>query len=325
MVNLVSKNGLTKQLLEVFSQQLGIWQSSPNLAQKFGVTRAAVSKAVQALKLEGYPFEVSSNGYRFEPDIPMLEAVQYKTKVTSTMDEIRLQARSGAPEWTTLLAEQQSNGRGRRGKPWQSANASGLYFTVLLRPSVPLAQLGLLPLLVGAVVAKSIEATTRIGTVLKWSNDVLSLDGRKICGILLETEVEDGTAKFALLGIGINVRRQEFPSQFNAAALEEYQVVHRRQLLGNILKNLQLEYKQFSRQPDHALKLWKAQSNTLGYEISVVEPNNQTWTGLATDLDSSGALMVQTENELKTVYAAEISVRHLEEKPQSSFFLVSTP
>jgi BirA family transcriptional regulator, biotin operon repressor / biotin---[acetyl-CoA-carboxylase] ligase len=315
MVNQMSKIGLTKQLLEVFKQQLGIWQSGLELAKQFGVTRAAVSKAVQALKLEGYPFEVGRHGYRFEPDIPMLENVHYKTKVSSTMDEIRLQARSGAPEWTSLLAEQQSNGRGRRGKPWQSAKASGLYFTVLLRPSVPLAQLGLLPLLVGAVVAKSIEETTSIRTMLKWSNDVLSLDGKKFCGILLETEIEDGTAKFALVGIGINVRCQEFPTEFNASALEEYKPVHRRQLLESILKNLQLEYDQFLLQPDHALTLWKAHLNTLGHEISLLEPNGQTWTGFATDLDSSGALMVQTANQLKIVYAAEISLRHLGEKP----------
>ena len=314
MVNLMSKIKLTKQLLGVFQQQLGIWQSGLDLALQFDVTRAAVSKAVQALKLEGYPFEVGRLGYRFEPDIPILENVQYKTKVGSTMDEMRIQARNGAPEWTVLIAEQQTQGRGRRGKPWQSANASGLYFTVLLRPTVLLANLGLLPLLVGAVVAQSIEEATSLKTLLKWSNDVLSPDGRKLSGILLETEVEDGAARFALVGIGINVRRQDFPIQFNAAALEEFKEVHRRQLLEQILKNLKKEYQQFQIQPDHALKLWKAQPNTLGHKISLIEPSGSTWTGLAVDLDPSGALKVQTINELKTVYAAEISLRHLGEK-----------
>jgi BirA family transcriptional regulator, biotin operon repressor / biotin---[acetyl-CoA-carboxylase] ligase len=309
MVNLMSKIGLTKQLLRVFQQQLGIWQSGLDLAKQFGVTRAAVSKAVQALKLEGYPFEVGRLGYRFEPDIPLLGNVQYKTKVGSTMDEMRIQARNGASEWTVLLAEQQTQGRGRRGKVWQSANASGLYFTVLLRPSVPLANLGLLPLLVGAVVAKSIEETTSLKTMLKWSNDVLSLDKKKLSGILLETEVEDGAARFALVGIGINVRRQDFPTEFNAAALEEFMPVHRRQLLEQILKNLQNEYTQFQLEPDHALKLWKAQLNMLGHEISLIEPSGDTWTGCAVDLDSSGALLVKTMNEIKTVYAAEISLR----------------
>jgi BirA family transcriptional regulator, biotin operon repressor / biotin---[acetyl-CoA-carboxylase] ligase len=304
------KIGLTKSLLEVFKEQLGIWQSGLGLAAQFGVTRAAVSKAVQALKLEGYPFEVGRLGYRFEPDIPMLENVQYKTKVGSTMDEMRIQARNGAPEWTVLLAEQQTQGRGRRGKPWQSANASGLYFTVLLRPNVPLAQMGLFPLLVGAVVAKSMEENTGIKTLLKWSNDVLSSDGRKLSGILLETEVEDGTARFALVGIGINVRCQDFPKEFNAAALEEYAKVHRRDLLEQILKNFKQAYQQFQVNPSHAIALWKAQPNTLGREIKLTEPNGDTWTGRATDLDSSGALKVQTSNEIKTVYAAEITLRH---------------
>ncbi len=305
----MSEISLTKQILGHLQQNLGIWASGEDLGAQLGVTRPAIWKAIQALRLEGYPLEASRNGYRLEPDIPMLQGVIYKTKVGSTMDEIRNLARAGAAEFTVLLAEQQTTGRGRRGKPWQGASASGLYFTILLRPNIALSNLGLLPLLIGACVAKSIELETSIVTQLKWSNDILNDKKQKFAGILLESELEDGVPRFALVGIGINIRRQDFPPEFSAAALEEYVPVHRRNLLQKILSTIQYEYQQFLEQPSHAITLWKKQNNILGQSIQILEPNGTNYIGIAQDLDPSGALIVQTDNGSRTIYAAEVSVR----------------
>ena len=245
-----------------------------------------------------------------DDDLPMLEGVQYRTSVGSTMDEMRQQALAGAPEFSILLAETQTAGRGRRGKPWHSAPASGLYFTVLLRPQVALSELGLLPLLVGAAMARSIKENTGIETQLKWSNDLLTLDGRKLCGILLETKIEAGAAAFVLIGIGINVRCQEFPPELNAAALEEFAPINRKNLLKTCIENLKTAYQKFLETPEFALQSWKSHANNLGREVIILEPNGNSWTGIALDLDPSGALLVQTTSGIKTVYAAEISLRN---------------
>jgi BirA family transcriptional regulator, biotin operon repressor / biotin---[acetyl-CoA-carboxylase] ligase len=311
----VLKAGLTSFIFETLTRAVGVWHSGETLAAQAGVTRPAIWKAVQRLKQDGYALESSDAGYRFEADAPVMPGVIYRGSVGSTMDEVRTLARDGAPEWTLLLAERQTAGRGRRGRPWQSPTGAGLYFTMLLRPTVPLAQLALLPLLVGACVAQAVRLETGVQTLLKWSNDVLTTDGRKLAGILLETEVEDGAARFALLGIGINVRRQDFPSDLNAAALEactkEFASVHRRQLLERIINTLRLEYQRYLDHPEHALALWRAQPNTLGRAVTVLEPSGATWHGTAKALTDQGALLIFDGTEHRTVFAGDISLRHV--------------
>ncbi|MFN3266722.1 MAG: biotin--[acetyl-CoA-carboxylase] ligase, partial [Deinococcales bacterium] len=206
-------------------------------------------------------------------------------------------------EWSVIFAEAQSAGRGRRAKVWQSAHGAGLYFTAVLYPRLAPAQLGLLPLLVGASLAQSILKQTGIRTQLKWSNDVLSTDGRKLCGVLLER-----TARAVLLGVGINVKCQDFPPEFHAAALEEFAPVERFVLLEQIVHDLQNEYALFLEQPKYALQLWKAQPNTLGQTVRVLEPNGAVWQGLALDIDSSGGLVLQTPTQTKIIHAAEVSL-----------------
>jgi BirA family transcriptional regulator, biotin operon repressor / biotin---[acetyl-CoA-carboxylase] ligase len=236
---------------------------------------------------------------------PDLENFFYHQSLPSTMDEARKLALLDTPEWSVVLAETQSAGRGRRGKVWRSAPHSGLYFTVVLYPRLEPRYLGLLPLLVGASLAKTILTSTGIETHLKWSNDLLCPDGRKFGGILLEQ-----TGAAVLLGVGINVAQQDFPPDLNAAALEEFTPIRRWDLLETIVGDLKLEYQRFLEQPDHALGLWKAQPNTLGRSVKILEPDGTTWQGVALDLDKSGGLLVQVGEQTKIVYAAEVSLRH---------------
>jgi BirA family transcriptional regulator, biotin operon repressor / biotin---[acetyl-CoA-carboxylase] ligase len=313
-VNPVATTELTSFILETLARAVGEWHSGEVLAARAGVTRPAVWKAVQRLKQNGYALESSDAGYRFEPDAPLMPQVLYRGSVGSTMDEVRSLARAGAPEFTTVLAERQTAGRGRRGRQWQSPAGAGLYFTMLLRPGVPLAQLALLPLLIGACVARSLQLETGVQTLLKWSNDVLTESGHKLAGILLETEVEDGAARFALLGIGINVRRQDFPSDLNAAALEEctqdFNPVHRRDLLKRIIDTVKLEYQHYVNRPEHALALWRAHPNTLGRNVTVLEPSGATWQGTAQALTDQGALLIFDGFQNRAVFAGDISLRH---------------
>jgi BirA family transcriptional regulator, biotin operon repressor / biotin---[acetyl-CoA-carboxylase] ligase len=236
---------------------------------------------------------------------PELEHFFYHHSLPSTMDEARRLANNGTPEWSVVLAETQTAGRGRRGRVWQSAPHSGLYFTLVLYPTLERQNLGLLPLLVGASLSKTIVATTGIEVCLKWSNDLLSPDGRKLCGILCE---QAGAA--LLLGIGINVLPQAFPKELGAAALEEYAPVVRWRLLEALVADLQTEYRRFIQTPEHALHLWKAQPNTLGRAVQILEPNGTQWDGVALDLDTSGGLLVQTPSQIQLVHAADVSLRH---------------
>jgi len=291
----------------------GVWRSGEVIATKLGVSRVGVWKAVQKLKARGYPLEAGTNGYRFEADAPLgVDGVTYLGSIGSTMDEAKALARGDAPEFSAVLSERQTAGRGRRGRAWQSPAGSGLYFSLVLRPSLPLSSLGLLPLLVGACLQRVIHAQTGWVGVLKWSNDLLTPDGRKLAGVLLESEVEDGAAKFVVLGIGINVRVQDFPTDLNAAALEEFTPpIDRKALLESILSELRMQYQVFLESPSSALELWRSSNGTLERAVRVLLPDGSSWDGVAVDVTSDGGLQVRTvRGELKTVFAGDVSLRH---------------
>ena len=291
----------------------GVWRSGEALAAQLGVSRVSVWKAVQKLKRSGYPLESGVSGYRLEGDTPIgVAGVTYLGSLGSTMDEARALARAGAPEFSAVLSERQTAGRGRRGRAWQSPAGSGLYLSLVLRPNLPLSSLGLLPLLVGACLRRAIHAQTGFSGLLKWSNDLLTPDGRKLAGVLLESEIEDGTAKFVVLGIGVNVRVQDFPPDLNAAALEEFTApVNRKALLSTILTELRVQYQRFLETPSSALELWRSHNGTLGRAVRVLLPDGSSWDGTAVEVSSDGGLQIQTLNgELKTVFAGDVSLRH---------------
>jgi BirA family biotin operon repressor/biotin-[acetyl-CoA-carboxylase] ligase len=131
---------------------------------------------------------------------PWLPAVEWPASLVSTSDRLKALARGGAPEWTTVLADEQTGGRGREGRTWVSP-PGGLYLSVLLRPRF--ARVGLLPLAAGVAVA---EAADEVGvrTELKWPNDVLA-SGGKLAGILSEAASGPAGIEWVVLGIGVNV------------------------------------------------------------------------------------------------------------------------
>lgn len=125
--------------------------------------------------------------------------------VPSTNDALKQQAEAGAPEGCTIMADEQTRGRGRRGKIWLSTKGKGVYMSLLLRPRWPAAEAGLIGMLAVIGVARALEAigVGRIG--VKWPNDVLA-DGKKIAGILVEPRLSRRLIDFVVVGIGINVR-----------------------------------------------------------------------------------------------------------------------
>ena len=128
-------------------------------------------------------------------------------KVSSTNDVLKDLAVQGAPEGTTVVAEAQSRGRGRRGREWSSVPGKGVYMSVLLRPGIPGTEAGLLAILGGVSVIRALETLELKDIALKWPNDVLA-GGRKIAGILVEPRIGGGQVEFAVVGIGINVEQK---------------------------------------------------------------------------------------------------------------------
>ena len=233
-LRLMRMGNLKQNLLELLSRQaqedLPAF-SGEELAARFSVTRAAVWKAVQALREEGYQIEGRRNlGYRLvnahdfvsapligrflTPESKAFYRIECFETVSSTNTLLKARAAEGAPAGTVLIAEMQTAGRGRLGRSFYSPKGSGIYLSVLLRPDLPAAnavQLTAAAAAAGALALESAFPGLPEGSVrIKWVND-LFLDAHKICGILTEgmLSMESGKLEYAIVGIGFNLKAPE--------------------------------------------------------------------------------------------------------------------
>lgn len=267
------------------------FQSGEALARLLGVSRAAVQKEARRLQGEGYPVEVGRKGYRIRPGTPLPHLFRpqgrlgrpyrYLGRVGSTQDVLKAWAEEGAPEGALVLAEVQERGRGRRGRPWQSRLGDSLTFSLLLRPSLPLSALGLLPLLAGLALWEAVG----VGG-LKWPNDLLSPEGRKLAGVLLEAKVEGEEVAYALLGVGVNVGW----APEGAAALAHYGAFSRRAVLEAFLLRLEALLPLLE-DPPSLLARYREASYTLGRRVRVETPRGPV-EGVAEEVLPDGSLAV---------------------------------
>ena len=218
--------------------------------------------------------------------------------LASTNTEALNQARRGAPEGLTILALEQSGGRGRRERQWISPAGAGLYASILLRPCMDLKSWPLLQLMAGVAVSKSIQELCGLTTDIKWPNDLLAGE-KKLCGILAET-TETPLGRACILGIGINLRKAKLPAEMEAAATsieaETNKPIDREDLLASILQNVNTQYDllQASRGAAQTIKTWCQQSSyASGAWVSVSLDTNHI-EGRTAGLGPEGQLRLET-------------------------------
>lgn len=242
-------------------------------------------------------------------------------RLDSTNREACAMALQGAPHGTLVYAEEQTEGKGRRGRTWFSPPRSGIYCSLILRPTQPRR---FWPVLTHVACVSLIETLKIMGANgmlprplpidLKWPNDVL-LDGKKCAGILLETLPVEGQGAAAIVGIGINVHPGSVPPELaaEAACLDEIAGVYvpRRQLLVRLLHQFQLCYRMFER-GRHAdiLERWKEFSSMWQGVAVTIREEARVRTAVTCGLDEIGALRVRTEDgTVETILAGDVSVR----------------
>lgn len=303
--------------------------SGQELATWLGLSRTAVWKHIAALREEGYRIEAEpGSGYRLvngddllipanleRQRLPRRFGAQYHyhPSLDSTNLAARRLAMANAPEGTVVAADQQLAGRGRLGRHWVSAAGLGLWFSVIVRPSVPPHQLALVTLLTAVAAAEGIEEVAGTIVGIKWPNDLV-IGGRKTAGILTEAGTELDRVDYIVIGIGINVlhRPEDFPPELRATATSLAQaggnVPTRPALLAAILRWLDHDYQGWLGGDLTWLERWRCRSVTLGRTVTVKESGSQ-YRALAIDVDSDGALIVQTgDGGRRRVVAGEVSL-----------------
>ena len=294
---------LKQDILTALEQNREADLSGQWLAQRYGVSRNAVWKAVNALKAEGFDIASAPNrGYRLSPECDLLSETGIRAQleaptlplhtldmVDSTNSEAKRLLAGGATGPFLITANGQTAGRGRHGRTFFSPKDAGLYMTVALTPHMPAEWLLNMTAYAAVCVAEAIERLTGASPRIKWVND-LFVDGRKVCGILTEavTDFESGTVESLLVGIGINLRQSDVPDSLREVVgfLNVTSPVRNR--LVAAITNALLRYTP----QDHAFwDAYRERSLTIGRRVQCTQ-GNRSFTGMATAIDESGALVV---------------------------------
>ena len=302
--------------------------SGTKLAQEIGSTRSEVWRLVQQLRtlgveIAGHP----SSGYQLTavPDLllpemlePLLRGtifggnIHHYYRVGSTNTAAMDAAAGGAPEGTVFLAEQQTAGRGRASNQWHSAESTGIYCSVILRPALPPSDVLILSLAAGLAIQSAIQGIDpHVMADLKWPNDVL-ITGKKFCGVLTEMSAEATRVRHIVAGVGINVNQNSFPAELSQTATSLRLVTgtewSRVELCAALLKSLDREYHRLLETRDaqaEILRRFEARSSSArGRQVRVEE--NGGFEGMTEGLDSRGFLQVRTRQGLRTVYSGTV-------------------
>jgi len=305
--------------------------SGTKLAQEIKSNRAEVWRLVQ--KLRAYGVDIAgrpATGYRLRsmpdlvlPDLidPMIKGTIFSKQVHhffsigSTNTAAMEAGAAGAPEGSVFLAEEQTAGRGRAAHSWHSAQGSGIYCSVLLRPSLPPSEVLLLSLAAALAVRSAIaEIQSAFAPDLKWPNDLM-LGEKKVCGILTEMNAEPTRARYLVIGIGINVNQASFPPALQGQATSLRMATgsewSRVELCAALLKSLHREYAEFVRSPASRSAIvhrFSANSPMVRGRAVRVEENGE-FEGTTDGLDERGFLRVRTANVLLTVMSGTVRLR----------------
>lgn len=234
----------------------------------------------------------------------------YCSSTLSTQDVARAEAERGTPEGTLVLAEEQTAGRGRLGRTWVSPAGANLYLTLVMRP--PAAHLRWLSIIAPLAVAQAVEETTGLSPRIKWPNDLL-LAGRKLCGVLIESELSGGEPRYALVGIGLNVNLKvealpEIAQIATSLRRELGREVPREEVLAALLNRFEALYGEAQRGRT-VYEGWRSRLETLGRQVRVTF-GDQREEGLAEDVDPQGRLILRRADGSRiALEAGEVTLR----------------
>lgn len=320
---------IREKLLKLFQEHKDEYISGQKISEMLGVSRTAIWKHIAELKKEGYEIEgIQKRGYRLvakpnniKPhDIranlntkTIGQAIHFYDIVESTQEVAHKLARDGAQEGTVVIAEQQSKGRGRLGRAWESPKGTGVWMSIIVRPNIPPYQAPQLTLLTAVAIVQAIQKVTHLQPEIKWPNDVL-INGKKIVGILTELQAEADVIQAIIIGIGINVNTKQFPEELKEKATSLYlenngQEVERAALIRAIFQQFEQLYENYLKHGFKPIKLlWESYNVSIGKYISAKTLSEEI-KGFAKGITDEGVLLVEDDyGNVHEIYSADIDI-----------------
>ncbi len=310
-----------EQILKILETDKGSYISGEYIADKLNVSRNAVWKGINALKSDGHIISaVTNKGYCLSekssvftaqsiqkyltPELCEKLSIKVVSVIGSTNTELKSMAEKGMEEGTVLVALEQTDGRGRLGRSFYSPKDTGLYMSVLLRPKFSAEDSLFITACAAVSAAEAIDRAANIDSKIKWVNDIY-LNDKKVCGILTEASIdfESGGLNYAVLGIGINLTTDDFPTELTgiagsiSAGKSDLRAVVAAELLNSFFgyyKNLrECEF----------LSEYRRRSMLTGVDISFIR-GNDTFSGRVIEIDDKIRLVTELENGERIAFSS---------------------
>ncbi len=316
------------KILQFLLAHQGQFISGEQMGKALYLSRNAVWKSIKALQSDGYAISaVSNKGYsllltkdilstegikRYLSDTDFFD-IQIHKSLASTNDTLKQAASQNAKEGSVVIANTQTNGKGRLGRKFYSPDETGVYFSVLLRPKLTNAEITMLTSMAAVAICRAINKATGKQAQIKWVNDIF-LDNKKICGILSEANftLENGQIESIILGFGLNIYTPTDglpPEISNIAGVLLKQKVEdiRNKLVAYTLNECIALYKNFDAK--QIAKEYKELSCIIGKKIQIVK-NEANYTAIALDIDEKNQLLVEYDDKsTATLNSGEVSIK----------------
>jgi len=316
-----------ERLIELLSNYDG-FVSGEKISEELGISRTAVWKQIKKLEALGYEIEaVTKHGYRllYAPTAFDVETVQnnlahhrfghrihYCKAVDSTQFAVRELAEQGGQEGIVVLAEQQLSGKGRMGRVWHSPYGKGIWMSIILRPLTPIQLAPQLTLLTAVALTQAIRKVTGLEVGIKWPNDIL-YNGKKLCGILLESVAEEQRLKYVIAGIGIsaNLSAQDYDEELlhkaTSLRIECGQPVRREQLVEAFMIEWETLFQQYEQEGFTPIAaLWERYALSIGQRMLITTAQEQ-FIAIPLSLTNNGSILVELEDgSQREIYSADM-------------------
>ncbi len=322
---------IKQEVLRILEENRGNTVNGSKLAEELKVTRSSIWKAVKTLQKDGYQINaVTNRGYCLLRNNDILSAesitpylkgkatdfiLEVHQSVTSTNSLAKEAAAKGAKAGTVIIANEQTQGRGRMGRSFYSPISTGIYFSLILRPKLNMEDALFITTAAAVAVSKAIESIARVKASIKWVNDIY-VEDKKVCGILTEASLnfESGSLEYAVVGIGINIDTRDFPEDISTKAgaiftNKPQDLPVKSILLAEVLNNLSESMDTLT--DKSYLEEYRRRSFLIGKDIHVLK-GSQIYKAKALDIDEKARLVVEYDNQTReALNSGEVSTRSI--------------
>ena len=317
------------KILSLLKSHKSEYLSGQDLSDVLKISRVAIWKHIEKIRSLGYKIESrQQSGYKLI-DIPDLllpweitenlktkfigKRAYYFDTIDSTQDFALKIASQDNENGTIIISKKQTGGKGRMKRRWFSP-IGGIWMSIIIHPDFDISNTTLVPIATSLALCKAIEKTTRIKPELKWPNDI-TIKGKKVAGILVDTSIESNKIESLILGVGINFKIKQdklkknivnSPNYYGATTLvkKNESALH---LVQQFLYELEVIFQWIN--SGHTKKIinqWTKRSSTLGRNISIVTGNGRI-NGKAVKIDNDGALIISKNKKSTRILIGDVT------------------